>query len=290
MFPGWIFLDVNSQLFSLQVQSWQEKLRETEKAHSALREQSVFPSVRTRILGYGKLVYLWASTKSPQTRSFSMATSMCCKWVCSYVQPDKMINSQLHSKQPDNKMLRQKLLDLCSRCVWQRSFIKAAPTHGSKRKRKKWVQISIHSLHLLRLLHVSSRQTETTCSLCFCRGSPHHLYTPELFFFFFTQKQSRNREKSSYSLIKIGLSFLSDFFFSTVKANFFLLPPLSFPSTVALLQCLLHIQSCVFGLISCNNKHGGGGISGLHIRFLFKLWLSVKQHVGVDTDKHFSDW
>lgn len=143
MFPGWIFLDVNSQLFSLQVQSWQEKLRETEKAHSALREQSVFPSVKTRFLSYGKLVYLWASTKSPQTRSFSMATSMCCKWVCSYVQPDKMINSQLHSKQPDNKMLRQKLLDLCSRCVWERSFIKAAPTHGSKRKRKKWLQIPI---------------------------------------------------------------------------------------------------------------------------------------------------
>lgn len=58
MFPGWIFLEINSQLFRLQVQSCQEKLKETEKAHSGLREQSVFPSAKTRILGYGKLVYL----------------------------------------------------------------------------------------------------------------------------------------------------------------------------------------------------------------------------------------
>lgn len=105
MFPGWIFLDINSQLFSIQVQSWQEKLR-------ALREQSVFPSAKTRILSYGKLVYLWAFTNSLQTRSFSMATSMCCVWVCSYVEPNKMIHSQLHSKlTANNKMLLQKLLE-----------------------------------------------------------------------------------------------------------------------------------------------------------------------------------
>lgn len=126
MFPGWIFLEVNSQLFSLQVQSWQEKFSfpkgrlysHLQRRNRQLWETGVFMSIQPEPSNISALPHLY----------------VLCTSVFIYAPWQQTGLWWLEDLLTDYTMLHQKLLGLCHWGIWARGSIKVALTNENKKK------------------------------------------------------------------------------------------------------------------------------------------------------------